>query len=212
MKKALMALTIILVLALVAACGGSNEENNNEDNDSNDYDRVHVLNPDYNGDYDNDFDDDFDWGWDDDFDFDLDFGFGGGDWYSPLGDPNPELVALVHQLYEGVEGVPMTESWEMTSENFSRFVFIDYIEGSQGIMSQAMINVIPHALVLLELPQGMDAAAVAAEIEAAADPNKWICVAAEKLGVFYSGRFIVMAMSWEEVVDGIEANIGAVLG
>jgi len=129
-----------------------------------------------------------------------------------LGNPDPALVALVDQLYDGIPDVPMTESWELTPANAQSMIFIDFVEGSKGVISQAMINVIPHALVLLELPEGADTAAVAAQIEANADPNKWICTAAEKLGVFTSGRYIVMVMSDAATVDAIEAKVPAVLG
>ena len=129
-----------------------------------------------------------------------------------LGNPDPALVGLIDQLYDGIPDVPMTESWELTPENAPSMIFIDFVEGSKGVISQAMINVIPHALVLLELPDGADTAAVAAQIEANADPNKWICTMAEKLGVFTSGRYIVMVMSDAPTVDAIEAKVPVVLG
>ena len=135
-----------------------------------------------------------------------------GDWdpTALFGNPDPALVALMAQLYEGVNAPPV-ENWELTSENFYNFLMIDYIPGSVGVASQAMINVIPHAVVLLEVPAGMDASAIAADIEANADPARWICVFAEKMAVFHVGQFIVMAMGDVADVDAIGANVPNVL-
>ncbi|MCL2752823.1 MAG: hypothetical protein FWE44_01585 [Defluviitaleaceae bacterium] len=175
-------LTAGLGLLLVACGGNGNDENNGYDNE-----------PDYNGDYSFvDGNDNGEWN--------------PGDWVDPRGNPDPELAALMDRLYEGVE-VPMVETWELTSDNFYNVLFIDYIEGSRGVMSQAMINVIPHAVVLLEVPEGMDVEYIAAQIEANADPARWICVNAEKMDVFVNGQFIVMAMATEAEVDGIGANV-----
>lgn len=128
-----------------------------------------------------------------------------------LGNPDPALAALIDKLYAGVPGLPITENWELTAENAQSFIFIDLPEGAKGVVSQAMINVIPHAMVLLELPDGADVASVVNQIKANADPAKWICVNAEKLGVFSQGNYVVMIMSSTETVDAVEANIPSAL-
>ena len=152
---------------------------------------------------------------DNDFNFDLDGpgGFGPGPGLDLTdGDPDPALLALVDELYEGVEGVPMTLNSELTAENFEGFVFIDYIPGTVGVVSMAAINVHPHAVVLMQLPAGTDTSAVAAEIQANADPSQWICVTAEDAQVFYSGYYVLFVMSWQNVVDGVVSNADSVLG
>jgi len=190
MKKLTLIAALLLSFALVLAACNS------------------ATYPDYNGSTTGDYD--FDWdNWEPDLDGNDPWGDGG--WVDPTGNPDPHLVELMNRLYEGVEDLPMVESFELTAANFSHFVFVDYIEGSVGIASQALISAIPHAIVLLQLPEGMNAAAVAAEIEAAADPAMWICVEAEKMAVFHSGNFVVMAMSFEAVVDGVGANVPNVL-
>ncbi|MCL2445613.1 MAG: hypothetical protein FWD06_02460 [Oscillospiraceae bacterium] len=194
MKKITLVVALLLSLALVLAACGTPAENDN------DYDYYYG--------YDNDS---FDW---DNWEPDLNDNdpWGGGEWVDPTGNPDPYLVELMHELYAGVEDLPMVENFELTAANFSHFVFIDYIEGSRGIASQALISAIPHAVVLLQLPEGANASAVAAEMEAAADPAMWICVEAEKMAVFHSGNYVVMAMSFEAVVDGVGANVPNALG
>jgi len=191
MKKLMILVALVLALTLVlVACGPADYNNNPEITTYPDFDIDPNL---------------------PDFDFDIDDPWGGGEWVDPDGDPAPALVALINELYEGVDDVPMTMDIELTAANFEQFVFIDYVEGATGVVSQAMISAIPHAVVLIQLPEGADAAAVAAEIEEAADPNRWICVEAEKAAVFHSGNFVVFAMSFEGVVDGIAYNVGTVL-
>jgi len=196
MKKYLTIAMIALLGLALTACGGN--DNGNGDLGGGDY--IQSLYPDN------------DYYFDDDFDFDLDFGFGGGgEWFDPTGNPDPALSSLMDQLLYNVPWgdweLPMSETWELTADNFYNVLFIDYIEGAKGVMSQALIAVHPHAVVLVELPDGVDASAVAAQIEANADPARWICVAAEKLGVFTVGQFVVMAMSEANTVDGIESNL-----
>jgi len=142
-----------------------------------------------------------------------DYENGDDDWEDPTGNPDPELIYLIDELIEGIEEVPMPP-WnsEITERNFEEILLIDYIPGTKGVMSQPLVSAIPHAVVLLELPEGVDAVAVAADIYEAADPTKWICVAAERIGVFAHGQFVVMVMSWENVVDEIETRIDEVLG
>ena len=193
MKKLTMILALMIALALVlAACGPNYDPHYDYTTDP--YDPGFTFN-------DNDL-----WG-----DHNDPFGGNDNDWVNPDGNPDPALVALITLLYEGVDDVPMTMDAELTAANFDQFVFIDYIEGATGVVSQAVVSAIPHAVVLLQLPEGSDAAAVAAEIDEAADPARWICVEAEKASVFYAGNFVVFAMSFENVVDGVGANVNNVL-
>ena len=132
----------------------------------------------------------------------------GGGIENPLGNPDPALAAIIEKLYKDVANVPKCENWEVKADNFKSFLFIDYIEGSKAVASEAqMIVSNPHGVVLLELPEGADVKAVAAEIEAKAELNKWICVSAEKAGVFTNGQYVVLVMSFKNIVDGIGANV-----
>ncbi|MCL2364843.1 MAG: hypothetical protein FWC71_09300 [Defluviitaleaceae bacterium] len=152
----------------------------------------------------------------DDIDLDGGFGFGGDDWewVDPTGNPDEGLVALVTRLHENFEAdfVPMRFDMELTAYNFERYLMIDYIEGVRGVISEAVINVHPHVVVLMEVADGMDASAIAAQIEAAADPTRWICVHAEAFDVVAHGNYIVFVMSWQDVVDGVVGNVPVILG
>jgi len=209
MKKFLLMFGMAALLAVgLTACGG--EGSNGSDEGSTYHTGGNGVGVITDGD-DYDFDYDFDF----DFDFDLDggFGFGGGDWVFDEGNPDETLLSLVTQLHENFEAafIPMRFEVELTAQNFERYLMIDYIEGITGVISEAVINVHPHVVVLMEVSEGMDASAIAAQIEAAADPARWICVAAEAFEVVAHGNFIVFVMSWADVVTGVIGNISTVL-
>jgi hypothetical protein len=132
---------------------------------------------------------------------------------SPSAQPTPEvkpgdtksLEEIVAAIGEGVEG-PMTENLPLTEENFDSFLFIDYIDGAEAIASQAAINAIAHLTVVLRLPEGADAAKVAKDIEDNANPNKWICVTAEKVIVSVHNQTILLVMSTVDTADAMAAN------
>ena len=222
MKKVLMAFGMVALLALgLAACANDDDNGSNADitvSNQNGGDYIEILdnedmcNPPYFCAY----PDDFCWFCDFDIDdIDLDGGFGGDwEWVDPTGNPDERLVALVTQLHENFEAefVPMRFDMELTADNFERYLLIDYIAGVRGVISEAVINVHPHVVVLMEVEDGMDAEAIAAQIGAAADPTRWICVHAEAFDVVAHGNFIVFVMSWQDVVIGVLGNVPVVLG
>ena len=141
------------------------------------------------------------------------------------GNPDPELVTLIARLYEGVEYVPISKKIELTPVNFSRYLFINYIEGARGVISKSLTDVngingdggeIAHTVILLELPEAADAEDVAAEIRqaiySAEHHNYNHGENGEKLSVFSCGRFVVVAKSLENIVYGIGYNVNSVLG
>jgi len=228
MKRILCVLGMVALLGLTACAGGDDNVetaggygNGNDitiaGNDHGDniqiIDNEDMCDPPYFCAY----PDDFCWFCDfdpDDIDLDGGFGFGGGDWVDPTGNPDARLVALVTQLHEYFEAefVPMRCDMELTAYNFERYLLIDYIAGVRGVISEAVINVHPHVVVLMEVEDGMDATHIAAQIEAAADPTRWICVHAEAFEVVAHGNYIVFVMSWQDVVSGVVGNIPVILG
>ena len=98
---------------------------------------------------------------------------------------------------------------EITEDTFNYELGIDYIEGAEAIYSGPMITSIAYCSYLVRLPEGTDAAAVAEEIEANANPNKWVCVTAEKVAVRQSGNLIFFTMANTADVDTMVANFEA---
>lgn len=113
----------------------------------------------------------------------------------------PEIIDL---LCEGVD-VPAYEATELTKENFEYFAFIPYADGLTGYQADALINSIPHSLVLVRSENG-DTADIAQKMLDNADVRKWICVSADVKQTIYTKHYVVLVMSSAEVVGGVIAN------
>lgn len=85
---------------------------------------------------------------------------------------------------------------EVTAEN------IAYLIGSENFTGEfesanalaPMMNTSPFLLIAFRLAEGADTAAFAADLKANANPNKWICVRADKVEALTSGRTVVFFM------------------
>ena len=123
-----------------------------------------------------------------------------------------EMLGLLDQLVGGINDELMVMNTEITSDMFEYLVGIAPMEGAYAVASAPMIGSIAHEVVLVELPEGTDVAAVAAEMEGNMDPRKWICVEAESCWVKTSGNYVVKVMSTNDMSAAIEANFNTVFG
>lgn len=119
------------------------------------------------------------------------------------------LEELLVKVTEGVEPDIMVMETPLTQENFSSYLFIDYVEGSEGLASDAAINAIAHSVVLLRLPEGADASEIQKEIEENLNPRKWVCVEAESSRVARQGNLILVVMSSKDAVNKAVSNFDA---
>lgn len=129
---------------------------------------------------------------------------------SPSAEEKPGDTMALAEIFEtilaDVSDLPAVMDIEINDENFESFLFIKPIDGAEALASEGQISAIAHSAVLLRLPEGSDAAAVAAEIEANANPRKWVCVEAEKTIVKAHGNTILLVMSFTDTADSIAAN------
>ena len=121
------------------------------------------------------------------------------------------LDEIMDKILDGVADLPQPLlendlSSEEGVELFKNYAFIDYIDGTEALSSEAGVSAIAHSVVLLRMPEDVDIEDVAADIEANADPRKWICVEAEKVTVSTNGRLILLVMSSEARADAITEN------
>lgn len=84
---------------------------------------------------------------------------------------------------------------------FEWYFFIPCPEGAEGWVSEPMIGSIPHFIGLLRVPEGTDAEEVRTSIEENLNPQKWVCVEAEKTAVLRRGDLILVAMAEGTSVD-----------
>lgn len=125
-----------------------------------------------------------------------------------------ELTAFVDSLYEGyTEEMPALLSRMITEEEFEYLVCTPYVEGMEAAISEPMMGSIAHSVIVLEVPEGADVEAIRADIEANADPRRWICVEAEQVTVVANGNTILFVMSTADlsttVVDNFNAKTAA---
>ena len=97
---------------------------------------------------------------------------------------------------------------QVYAETFESYLFIPAIEGAEVVIQDNAMGG-AHSMVLLRLPDGSDVETVRGEIEANANPRKWICVEAEKVNVAAHGNTILLVMSTESMVDTISSNFDA---
>lgn len=116
------------------------------------------------------------------------------------------LEEIFTSILTDVDDLPELAYTQLNADNYHYYLFIDPIEGAEALANDAVINAVPHSAVLLRVPQGADAAAIAKEIEENADLNKWICVGAEKKIVKVHGSTILLVMSYSDTADEIAAN------
>ncbi len=121
-----------------------------------------------------------------------------------------DIHDLLSQVIDGVTDPEMSLiDTEVNDDNFAWYFFIDPIEGAEAAVSEPMIGSIPHFVGLLRVPDGTDAETVRAEIENNLNPQKWVCVEAEKATVVRRGDLILVAMSEASGVDRAVENFNA---
>lgn len=135
---------------------------------------------------------------------------------TPAEDTNPvddmALSDIMNDILDGVAELPQYEVVDLTEENFEFFTFIPYEEGYEAVEADALIGSIAHSVVLVRVPDGADAAQVAADMEANANPAKWICVQAEATHVRQHGNTILLVMSSVDTANTILKNFDALNG
>ena len=119
------------------------------------------------------------------------------------------LQEIFDSILTDVPDLPELFSLELDDESFEGYLFIEPIENSEALASEALINAIPHSAGLLRVPDSVDTDIIAAQIETGANPRKWVCVEAEKTIVKAHGNTILLVMSSADTADAIAANFDA---
>lgn len=127
-----------------------------------------------------------------------------------------ELEDIMDRLYNGIseEELPMMlQNTELTEENIENYIGTKDIKWSEAIVSESMVGSIAHSVVLIRMNEDAsekDIEEVKEIIKVNANPNKWICVTAEKVEVISNGDLILLVMSDEEKVTTISENFSKI--
>lgn len=143
----------------------------------------------------------------------LAFGLIGCSSKAPAAEEKPgdgmSLTEIADSILTDVPDLPKVQSMELNGDNFAQFAFVERPDGVEGLVSEAMISSIAHSVVLLRTPDNQSAQLLAEDVEANANPRKWICVEAEKTIVSVHGSTVLLVMSFEKSADTIAANFDA---
>ena len=116
------------------------------------------------------------------------------------------LEQIFETILADVPDLPAVNNVVPDASNYQYYAFIDPIEGAETFVSESLINAVPHSSVLIRVPEGTDVEKVAQELQEKANPNKWICVSAEKTVVKVHGRTILLVLSYTDTADQIASN------
>lgn len=119
------------------------------------------------------------------------------------------LSDIFADINGAVTSLPMVGDIEINDDNIENLLFISPPEDYTALASEGQISAVAHSAVLIRVGEGVDAAALAHEIFENANPNKWICVTAEKTVVICHGNTVLMVMSFGETADELAAAFNA---
>ncbi len=107
-----------------------------------------------------------------------------------------ELSALIDQILVGTDEVNSGDKWEIPKDNdsWNYHLYIDYVDGYEAVAYAPQINVIAYFMALVSVPENVDANAIAANMKAKADLNKWVCVGADQMDAVVNGNVILFYM------------------
>lgn len=133
------------------------------------------------------------------------------------------LEEIMDRVFEGIpeDEMPMLmpadlndgkKYMELTADNSEYCVGVGRDAYKEGIAAEAAISSIAHSVCLLRADSAEAAAGLAKDVEANADPRKWICVEAEKKIVSQSGDLVLLIMTGADLADKLDANFQALAG
>lgn len=133
-----------------------------------------------------------------------------------------DLTAVMDALFSGIaeDQMPMLMPQEdgskyapLTEENSEYNTGVALSAYKEGICAEAAMSAQAHSICLLKANSAEEAAQLAEDVAANANPNKWICVGAERTIVAYSGDTVLLAMSFNDlaqtVLDNFTTQFGA---
>lgn len=112
------------------------------------------------------------------------------------------LYEIADKLYEGInpEDMPMVGTMELDSESFEYSAFVPYKTTYLAVENMPMMGSQPHSVVIVRADSEAEAASLAAEMEANANPRKWICVSAKSVKSASKGNYAILVMTSVDVM------------
>ena len=129
---------------------------------------------------------------------------------SPLEAKITNIVETAGVMMRMPMAMPITAETAVTFIGLSEADFAANIK--DAIAFESMISPANSSVCLLELNDTADVAKVKKLVIDNCDPNKWICMSADKCMVVDSGRYIVLVMSTAEECDAVQKVFASEFG
>lgn len=132
-----------------------------------------------------------------------------------------DLTTVMDALFNGIaeDQMPMLMPQEdgskyapLTEENSEYNTGVAMSAYKEGLCAEAAMSAQAHSICLLKANSAEEAAKLAEDVAANANPNKWICVGAERTVVAYSGDTVLLAMSYNDLAQTVLDNFKAQFG
>ena len=111
------------------------------------------------------------------------------------------LTEIMAQIYKG-SGLPFADEVTLmdntlTADNMESYIGTKQVEYTESLISEPMINSIPHLLVLLRMKDGVDVDAAVSAIKEKVNPWRWICVGVDDSDVKVErvGNLVLLVMA-----------------
>ena len=118
-----------------------------------------------------------------------------------------ELTALVDKVYEGLELFPSLATMELDLTDMDMVTYetgLTSVEDVDGIVVSApMMSSQAYSMILVKVKDASKADAIAKEMNDNVNPNKWICVSAEKVYATSSGNVAFLVMTNADMADDV---------
>ena len=119
------------------------------------------------------------------------------------GDAEQIPMLMPADLNGGAKYTPLTEENSEYNLGVTRDRYAD------GIAAEAAMTSVPFSVCLVKANSAEEAEQLAADIEANADPRKWICVEAESKIVDFSGDTVILIMTSADLAEQLHSGFTA---
>lgn len=132
-----------------------------------------------------------------------------------------DLTTVMDALFNGIaeDQMPMLMPQEdgskyapLTEENSEYNTGVAMSAYKEGLCAEAAMSAQAHSICLLKANSAEEAAKLAEDVAANANPRKWICVEAERTVVAYSGDTVLLTMSYNDLAQTVLDNFKAQFG
>ena len=127
-----------------------------------------------------------------------------------------ELTTLVDKIYEGLELFPSLATMELDLTDMDMVTYetgLTSVEDVDGIVVSApMMSSQAYSMILVKAKDSSKADLIAKEMNDNVNPNKWICVSAEKVYATSCGNVAFLVMTNADMADDVYESFKKVAG